>query len=790
MTNGCSGNSIYRFINYVKETGSDIEQVFEEADNLGNGNGNTTKGELKKFLDSLDPEWGLSKSDAADIFKTFNTYTSGRGQKINEDDDVQSTYEALMENFAKIEEAVEKELENYDNDDISVDDIMNALAGKFDKNLNINNLQNILPKLVAQAVAVVIAENALEAVANTYDDLPPGYDATKDDDLIGLLNSYINSLQGRTDNIEESIDEIIDAYINNREIEDELASFGWNPKNGLSELQKQEILNEVKSVVMENELWIKPLDAEALLDKAISDFIDEKLLENPNWQLGGNILEEFKNSKSGQVFLISTIYTDFWADDSSTSSPADTSDLYCKEIAKAFGGDFAELLAKGDKNIPAYQDILQQVAEMVKKGEVEPDKAVQKIIQLIAQNYAAIGKALGLGSDMPVDKAYELFTSTYNEESGELEVIKANAIRFLDAASAYNNSELNTVIKDKFTENYADFIKDMAVPSVIKDGVKAVKDKYDGLIKDGVIIDMDKLHASGSSEAYKNGITTFRGDTVSNIDASMQITNDNGSILTNSPDHQITYHATGNGFLSDVSITNDGKLSFKAGNEVGTATITVDVLVNGKVVGTENIKVNIKKVNPDLKQGIYHGVTIEELCNTPKFKADDVNFSCLEFNKKYDCLSSGTVITSLCSKINDLGAAFKQAGYPDDIVQKVVQTTKNYYHALLQLAEGGDRRWHANRSATYTDTYDFNVTYTNAITNQVESSNTNIAVRSNNDADAVNDMDSVADKFSSSGIYVGRDYNKHGDDKFYVFVDMSRVAIKMRDFFKQAESLM
>ncbi|MCQ2744443.1 MAG: EF-hand domain-containing protein [bacterium] len=598
MTSGCSGNSIYRFMLFVNDRyNGDINQAFDAADN--NHNGTITKYEIKCFLNGLgeDNEWGLCKDNTSDIFKAFNTCTQGRGQVINDDDEVDKKYKTLIENFGKVSEAIEKYAARIGGmpEGITTNKLIDALANKFNKNLKINNLDNALPKLFAQAVATIYKDDALKTVASTYD-VPNGYDATSDNNLTSLLNNYINGLKVYANGIKDDINDIIEAYIEGTSLTGDLEPYSWDPDEGINDLLKQEILNNVKSVVMETEIWIEDLNFVDSLDQAISDFIDEKLTENPNWSFNeGLILEEFKNSKSGQVFLISTIYTDFWT--YWDADGVDTSDLYYDEIANAFGDDFATKLTKGEKAVSEYQDILQQVAEMVKNGEVKPDKAVQKIIELINEKYTEISKKIGHSeSDSPIQLVYTLFTNAYDDGNGDIESVKEAAIKFLDAVKARNIEKWNIAI-DNNCPDYHTMIDSLSRAS---DVYRLIENVINTVASDGAII-LDMKNVYDINAMFYNEFDPIQvnsGSSITGQDVKMGVILDQcgQSFIPEvlSDYHRVTYRATSNkGLCTNVTITNDGKLSFKAGNTKGTDTITVKALVYGQEISTRNITVNV-----------------------------------------------------------------------------------------------------------------------------------------------------------------------------------------------------
>ncbi len=648
-------NALQKFFSFLYQNDMTAEDVVAEADT--NEDGYLTKGEFKNFI--KDANINITNDEVSQIFKSLDTKTNGKisGTRLNNrnalDSNEMDKMQEKLDAYTEIKQALDEvfasgygyisiptELKQY----VSIASVEASVLASLNKNFEVRgDLEDILNSAIAKTAANGYGQAQFTKILNnlkTQNKVPASYNG--DDEFQSLLSAYIKTLGAETDleSIMSDVDKIIIAYfasaaifINNPQGSNSAAlggnaalpnaqspnvsnrgngyastPFVWDDEYGLNSLQLAVLADQIiKTSGYKDDIYNK---FKSEFDAAIQGFISDTCSGMTFSEIVARHLNDFKDSKYGKALEVLITLSDFSEPKYGTSP---LNNAFYNALEDAFGEEFANTLAMADVDYIAengvYNTVLKTVYQMIMSGEIENNDTaiVNKMIELIINNYAEFKDGLGVGSsDSPIEDLYN--NVQVLADNGALAAVRTAAIAYLDAVWALGNEKLNTFIKTQFSGmDYKTAINKLVSKTVIDSKIDKINDKYKSMVNSGEIV--LKVEPSSYTAKWHNvTVPTFRvGGSPQSFSCTATITKDPNDPLEppleSSTTNQITY-----GIVSVVSDTGStatinagtGEITFTPGTTDGPAIIKVKVMVNGVEVGTKEITINVKKSMNDV----------------------------------------------------------------------------------------------------------------------------------------------------------------------------------------------
>lgn len=577
-------------------------------ENYGNSDGYLVKSEFRKFMNA---EWngeenGELTNDLINAFwKKIDTNTSASkisGTKLKNNNALDKNEAANLENKLKLY----VEFDNYIKDNVEanipgdlrttgsqwVSSVAEELNAKFEefiakapKNadgepLGMENfLDQFLPTIANKCTAQYCAVEYQEELKDVFADYPE-YKVADDATLQKLLDAYIATIGEDASNIYYDIREIMDAYLATAGLKEDasydLSELGYK-EGQLNDLQieviKQTIKNELAEEVKNYEGY------EDYFNTAVQDFINEQIKKGGTFEELKAAATKFQESefktKLDNLVTINTTYKDVVED----------SEFY-NELVTKFGADLADKIAKNDKYLKFYQDIVTDVINKVNNGDMTMDEVQGYMLEQIAKNLDKFFPN-GLG-DMSLEELNNMYdqlsaAAEVQEDVDEgLKLHREAAIKYCDAL-AKKGGKLKEALVDAFGSDYKSAINKM-YPGDIQEVMVELKAKV-----------LEIGDVAGMTETEQNALFTGVQDAY---------TVEQGS--------KFTFNVPTTGKVGESTITSD-RFSFKASGSLTidekTGKVTVDSSKVGTYSGTitvyiDGVKVASKTVNITITAGL------------------------------------------------------------------------------------------------------------------------------------------------------------------------------------------
>lgn len=633
-------NAFQKFFSYLTENNNTADDFITEAD--ANKDGILTKGEFTNFI--KDAIINVTEDEISQLFKSLDTNTNegkirdaeGNITKWNNRSALDSKelgkLQDKFEAYAAIKEALDElfgsgygsvtipaELKEY----VSRASVEESILAKLNKNFECRDLEGAMTaaiaKTAANGVGQAVFNEVLEA-AKAAGTVPASYKG--DDNFQSLLSAYIKTLDANTDleSIMTNVKDIVTSYFASAGIGEmadsvkngDLKAFGWKDSQGLNQLQLSVLTEKISAALSVSADTFANFKTE--FDSAVQSFIKDALeggsFAQISSSLGGldSIAAAFKESKYGKALTVLITYSDFSKPGAGTS---ELNNQFYNALATALGNDFAETLAMADVDYIAekgiYNTVLRNVYNMVLKGEIENDNTVimNKMIELIIENYAQFKEGLGLGSsNSSVEDLYNN-VQTLTGNNSALAAIRDAAIAYLDALSALGSEKLNNFIKSEFGGmDYQSAIRNLIAKSVIESKINKINSKYNEMIASGeIVLKIEPSECEADNWTVGTIPVVTAGGDPKTIACQAEVKGPNGQLLESSLTNPITYGiaALGGNTGTTATINADtGEITLTPGAQNGTVIVKVKVMVNGVEIGTKEITVNVKKAMSDV----------------------------------------------------------------------------------------------------------------------------------------------------------------------------------------------
>ncbi len=791
-------NALQKFFEYLIQNGKNSKDVVDEAD--ANNDDYLTKGEFTKYVKGVG--LNLTKDEVSQVYKIFDTKTNGKisGTRLNNRNALDSKeveeMQAKLDAYKKVRAALDAVCspEGYQGVKIPQDlkyhvpraSLEASVMANMNSNFEVENLKELLTQAIARTGANGYGQakfNELLQEAKKNNEVPASY--IGDTDFQSLLTAYVRSL-GPTAALESIADEIVDIVENyfasagigsNRTSDSDLSPYYWDDAQGLNGLQLAVLAKKILGSY-DDDAYNK---FKSEFDEAIQGFISEECFGMTFDEIVDQ-LGNFQTSKYGKALEVLITLSDFDALYPDDTSPDDISqgaqsqgtspnrsaqtldDKFYNELFKTFGVHFANALASADVNYVEsqglYYNILQTVYRMVMSGEIKNDDdgaIVNKMIELISENYAEFKSGLGLGSSNgDVEDLYNNFNKLYNNDSVAIAVLKDSAIAYLDALSALGNESLNSFIKSTFGDDYKTAIEQLMSKKALQEKIDAVHTKYKELMDAGVITEeVDPFSYKVQNWNSPQDPSCYVGGSAQYFSCTANI---NPDPSTQTPIPQITYgiETVGGNTGSTATVNPDtGEITFTPGTQDGNEIIKVKVMVNGVEIGTKDIPVTVEKpVFDTSKAGISTGGIQIPVGGLDKGWATSRDNAIANF-------STNTVATLK-------QAAIKQ-GFDATRAENAAKTLKSYFYGAMHALDNtfGDGLTSKFDLSSKGDNFTY-TKYTNEGEIEVTSYDKSTA-KAIRDSRFVDDYGNLKNITSETGIYIGCDITGHDD--FWVFVN-------------------
>lgn len=769
-----------KFYQFISKIQADNEGGWNNYidENYGNNDGTVIKAEFKKLMETEFDWTGVdNESEKKDIINKFwrslDTNTSSgkiKGTSCdnlnalddNEVDAVQARVEAytllntFVEEFVTIPSSLEKygtQWKSAVTEELSKI-VEEHIAGGCKGDLN-EKLTNALPGIVNTNLAEYCAIEYQDELKDTLKDYPE-YKVADDATLKTLIANYVKTVNAETnaEQIKDAIISLVDAYFATAGIgagkdEDLLKQYGYDSAK-LNDLQieviRQTIANDLKAQVD----GYKDKGYEAEFNEAVKQFIEAKLEEGGDFETLKAAASEFANSefKTNLDNLISV--------KENYGDVKENSDFH-KLLKDKFGDTLADKIVQNERYIQAYKDIINDVVEKLKAGELKMEDVENYIVEQISIN---LEKFFTNGLK---DMSIEELGSTYDQlvEAAEAQEDDDKALQaHRDAAIMYcealcsKGTTLEDAVKEVFGDDWKSQIGKL-LPSEIKALIAELK------VKAADIGESTNYTVSNWDTELEDSFNLSPNETLKNQKITANITDSNGkAIEANRIDYEVKISGGGNATIDKL-----GYLNITAPNNSGYMTIKVYARVDGIVVG-EPKEITI------ICDAAYHKETIDE-----KDKAELAtlsNFVGCGWVEKCGKKNPGAAITkakaTITTQIDSIVEMLKTKGYNSNKLEATAETLKNYYTALLDQVKDPDNKSHRGGTDR---TASFSYTDANGETHQANAQYTHEA-RSNH-------KKMSAKPHTDSGILLQEDTSWRND--YRVVINMQVVAQKFIEIF-------
>ena len=220
-----------------------------------------------------------------------------------------------------------------------------------------------------------------------------------------------------------------------------------------------------------------------------------------------------------------------------------------------------------------------------------------------------------------------------------------------------------------------------------------------------------------------------------------------------------------------IEIAADGTVTVKGGNKKGNYEATIQILVDGVVVGEKTIKVTVfETINLAASNANFEGTTLADHLKSGNTVIRLSGFQGLDGSK-------GTAKAAINGHIDRLVNVLKEQGVDESRLLRAAQTLKNYYNAAISaIYDHGADSWREEYNAT-----EFTYIDANGVSHHVDSKYyqyTRKYERHANDSGKAANID-----HNSTGLSLCESYND--SNTYLIDLNVSVLLTKFQEFFNQ-----
>ena len=278
------------------------------------------------------------------------------------------------------------------------------------------------------------------------------------------------------------------------------------------------------------------------------------------------------------------------------------------------------------------------------------------------------------------------------------------------------------------------------------------------MLKQAAIIESTKAEpviCNNSGDIIPESGTTviIGGNTSLKVNPNVTQIDENGNTINITSG--ISYEATASGSAASVSVDQNGNITI-TGNDIGNCDITVNILYNGAVIGTQKVKLNVRELTKD---DILQNATIPN-GDSWWLKGKDGDKS----------LMVTTCKASIDTIFNAISETLLSNGVADDKVTNAIDQAKTYYYNLISTIINSDYI-DTSRGGDNNDKHDHN-------DGSIEETfGDEIIMNSYHKYER--DCEDLSAK-SASGIAIAHSYNK--DDTYRMFFNGNKIMEKVLSY--------
>lgn len=576
-----------------------------DSDTYGTKDGEVSKSEFRKFIKANWDGNANGEYDKDLVNNFFNSFdvTANSNKTMNKlDKKEQATLGANLEIYVEYDEYVK------DNVEIPSElkstgsawksGVLDDLSAELNKFIAMSEaekdgmtladyLDTKLPHIEKKHTALCYSTEYVDSLKNDVLKDYPEYKPSDDATLNKLIEAYVQNISTPDENgdlpevdVISDIENIINTYLATAELGNggdfDLASLGFDATN-LTDIQTEVIKKAIKDELASEAKNYEGFENE--FNNAVQKFIEAKIKE------GGTFAELKAAASEFATSEFKTQLDNLVALDKTYRDVVEGSEFYNRLVTE-FGENLANKIAKNDRYIKEYQNIINDVLAKVNAGEMTMEEVADYVVEQIAAN---LEKFIGNMSDMSIqdlNDTYDKLVKAADEQKDNEASLKQHreaAIKYCDALTKKSGALKQAVI-DIFEglgySSYKTAINEM-LPGDIQDVIAELKEKA---LTIGDVNEMTEAEKEAFFAGIESEYTTSLGATqIFYVANSGKCGN---SVITSD---RIKYQATG-----CITIDSTGKATIDT-NTAGTYTGTVTILVDGKKVHSKTITVTVGK---------------------------------------------------------------------------------------------------------------------------------------------------------------------------------------------------
>ena len=600
MSNEVNIQKLYQFIASFNKNG---ETWVNYADGYGGAkkDGTIIKSEFRAFVNGEFQNWNgneggtLTDDLISDFWKKIDTNISANkinGTKLRNlnalDKNEMASMEKTLAAYVQLDEFVSNNVKapavllttgaKWKND---VTSELSVLVEQYIK----NGYQGDLNTILSEALPEIATRNTAEYCALEYQQTLkngvlagyPDYDISGDSTLTALLSRFLKeqvTAETTPEEIKKGVKAIIDAYLATAGLGNgsdyDLSQLGFD-KDALNGAQVAVITQNIKNAVKDDAKNYEGF--EEYFNEAVQKFIDSKLQSGANFATLKNCGAEFMKSK------FKTDLDNLINFEKTHKDVVEKSDFH-KKLVEKYGQNVADLIAKDDRYIAAYKEIVASAISQIRSGDLDLAKAEEYILTEIGNR---LDEFFPNGfSDMKVEDMVKLYNTRVKAAKGvedddkSLEQQRKAAIDFCNAIAEKSPAHRKAVVKAFNTEDWVNKINSLT-PSYIEEKMTELIEKV------STLGDFDDLTATWSAGPGGSIPTTIGLGQTKQFHMQADITREGHAVQD--PDFEITYDAKVVSGGGNVKIDNAGNVTVTGSNTAGDMKIEFYVMVNGVAVG-------------------------------------------------------------------------------------------------------------------------------------------------------------------------------------------------------------
>ena len=797
----------YYYYQFIKTQGNGWANAIDT-----NGNSHIEKGEMENFLKSTSADMSYFDEFWQEFDRTTQgTYTDGTGRKRNEwgslNDNEMEKMQQKFAFYANVESALASVTIPSEMGDVlrDVSALRNLIAEQLsmyvDESKGAEEIQRAVDALEGPCAALLYGETLVKNIVNGEQNHFAGYDLGNDPDLTNILNRYVNSCSGYTPaQIAEDLTNIIQYYFRHAgasefgevNLKEELSDYKYTG-TGINELQRVRLYNKLKASITPSNVN-PPIDnkykeqfdsaLEAFFNKMIESgnrtFTDlYNLMNTPGTDGIDKLKSDFMNSDamkaltrlialSDQELLNGVGYSNssFTGLDSDSNRAALQQRMYGLfqwelGLWDLNGRNFNDTV-KAIMNCATYKDIVDAVYSEVAAGNIEINKFADEVAKRVRLNLQEILESTNLSGEEIEKVLYHSYNSAADSSNGYYSKYsdddrKQMALMYYNFISEWDDDELQNKL-EQWTPNGISNLSNNKI-------FEKLKKLHDFITTNDV-----NTHTEDDPPMYDctwTGIDDLEIESGEKITPKIDCEVKDGDSTVNS---KIKVDDFDDDVFTKVKFSG-GQLTIQAADvdEDTEGTITLNVEVNGKVVETKTITVQIlaKEVTPETlpkPSGLSGASTLIDKAYKEGPRHD---------NFVSDCMANfATHVTSKLAWQEE----YAKCGVTEEQWNNALTTLNNYMTAILTCVANFDwdsddvidinDKGYVTLSGSY---YDVNSGKNVSLNSQ----NDSISGRRANSSDWISTYDTITHHTpqANSGVRVGCNYDWWGSNHYYCYVE-------------------